>query len=218
MSALNRYVTLSAAFALGLGLALQPLSLKIGAFGVDTSKALAKGGDGGGNGGGGGGNGGGGNSGGGNGGGNSGGGRGGESGSRGGDSAGRGEASSRGSERGEKAERGEKTERAERTEREKTEKTERNEKLPGRLNAANASAQAMQRANPNSAVGQIAAYKDLMLASSVDVDAAAKALSKVANKSLSIETVQELDARLHVKVDPAIEQEVYERARKLQAR
>ena len=195
-------------------------SLKIGTFGVDTSKVLAKGGEGGGNGGGGGGNGGGG---GGNGGGNSGGssgggGRGGESGGRGGESGSRGEASGRGSERGEKAERGEKTERAERTEREKTEKTERNEKLPGRLNAANASAQAMQRANPNSAVGQIAAYKDLMLASTVDVEAAAKALSKVANKSLSLKTVQDLDARLHVKVDPTIEQEVYDRARELQTR
>src|SRR4051812_1662620 len=52
MPAFNRYLTLASTVALGLGLALQPLSLKFGAFGIESSKVLAKGGEGGGGGGG----------------------------------------------------------------------------------------------------------------------------------------------------------------------
>lgn len=226
----KRALPLISTLALGLSLGLQPFAIDWSAPGIGPATAAAKGGDGGGNGGGGGGNGGA-NGGGGNGG-TGGGGRGGDNGGqgsqggRGTDDGGRGNggrSDSGRAERAEKAERSERTEKAERpektakAEREKIEKIEREKVLSGRLNASNASIQAAARANPRSAVGQIAAYKAAMAADEIDVEIAAKALSQVANKSLTLATVHDLNTRLGLTVDEATEQQILDKAIELQA-
>ncbi|PVE25689.1 hypothetical protein DC522_05070 [Microvirga sp. KLBC 81] len=64
----------------------------------------------------------------------------------------------------------------------------------GRLNAAHASPRAMERASLNSPVGRIGAYKTAVAAN--DLDAAATALAKASNKTVTAETVKNLNALL----------------------
>jgi len=72
--------------------------------------------------------------------------------------------------------------------------------LEGRLNAAHASPTALAHASRNSAVGQIAAYKEAMEAylagNEKSLEAAANALAGVANKGITAQTVTDMNAVL----------------------
>lgn len=205
----TRPVSFASAVVLGLALGLQPLGLDWTSLTAGSSKVFAKGGEGGGGGNGGG------NGGGGNGGGNGGGGgHGGGNGSGGGDNGGgRGSEGGRGggSDRGAEAS-GARGGMAGRTGKTETTRQDKAERVQGRLNASHASSRAMEKANARSAVGQIAAYKTLMQKDEIDIDAAAEALAKVANKDLSLETVHALNTRLKLDIDQETEQAILDRA------
>jgi hypothetical protein len=86
----------------------------------------------------------------------------------------------------------------------------------GRLNAAHASPRAMERASPQSTVGQIAAYKAAV--QDGNMTAAAKALAGVANKSVTTQTVAEFNDILGVTMTDAQISTVAAQARDAQAR
>jgi hypothetical protein len=71
----------------------------------------------------------------------------------------------------------------------------------GRLNAAHASAQALANASPNSAVGQISAYKDAL--TDGDLEAAAEALAAVSNKTVTEASVKSLNELLGIEMEDA---------------
>ena len=75
----------------------------------------------------------------------------------------------------------------------------------GRLNASNASARAQERANRRSAVGQLAAYRDLMSRDTINVEDAARILAGVSNKPMTTETLRRLNDSLGVRVSPDVE-------------
>jgi hypothetical protein len=84
----------------------------------------------------------------------------------------------------------------------------------GRLNAAHASAQAMQNAAPNSTVGRINSYKTAL--EDGKLDDAAEALAGVSNKAVTAEAVRSLNDLLGITVkDPEVT-EIVEKVEALQ--
>jgi len=75
-------------------------------------------------------------------------------------------------------------------------KTGRSAAIRGSLNASHASPSALAHAAPNSRVGHVAAYVAAVRAG--NLTAAAQALAKASNKSVTTQTVQALNARLGV--------------------
>jgi hypothetical protein len=74
----------------------------------------------------------------------------------------------------------------------------------GRLNAAHASTQALANAAPNSAVGRIAAYRDVLDVKELDeaaIEDAAKALAAASNKPVTEDTVRALNGLLGIELD-----------------
>lgn len=237
----RRFALRASAFALGLAISLQPLSLDFASLKVEKSQAHAKGGDGGGNGGGNGGGHGGGNGGGnsGNGGGNGGGSRGGSENSRGSERSGRGSeagtASASGHSRAEQARSSTRDAKAVResvsADARKAASSAKSIGLDtaklGRMNAVNASATARLHAAPNSTVGLIATYEKALSLSEdtedqitdAEITEAAKALAALSKTGVPEEPVKVLNERLGLDIDP--ESDLFDRvigeARELQA-
>jgi hypothetical protein len=213
---MTRRLTLTvSAFALGLAVSLQPLSLNLASLKLEKLQAQAKGGDGGGNGGGNGGDGGngGGNSGGGNSGGNSGNGGGNAGGGGHGGSSGGGNENSRSSGASERSDRSSDAgkgsaygqSRAEQARSSTRDAKEGGGKVSsdakkaaasaksigldtaklGRMNAVNASATARQHAAPNSTVGLVAAYEKALSVSGTTEDQVTDAEIAEAAKALA---------------------------------
>ncbi|HEY7385628.1 MAG TPA: hypothetical protein VH743_18365 [Beijerinckiaceae bacterium] len=86
----------------------------------------------------------------------------------------------------------------------------------GKLNAAHASQAALAQASPNSAVGQIAAYKAAVERG--DLDKAAAVLAGLANKDITASTVAELNGLLGVTLTEAETATVAQQARDQQTR
>jgi len=198
----HRLLSLGSAVALGAALALQPLTLDLSSPSLHVADAEAKGGNGG-NGNGGNGNGG-----------NNGGGNAGASNGNPGNSgpAGRSNAKSdRGVDVGSRPAHAGRTDKIDDT----VNKGAAASAL-GRLNAAHASPRALERANPRSAVGQIATYKAAFQDGTVNIEAAAQALAQAANKPLTISALQELNTRVGVSLDANTANLILARAIELQ--
>jgi hypothetical protein len=83
----------------------------------------------------------------------------------------------------------------------------------GRMNAAHASARALDHAAPHSAVGHVAAYQQAVLNNDLDKAAAVLATS---NKSVSAESVRGLNGLLGITLDDKAVTEVVAKAHGLQ--
>jgi hypothetical protein len=72
-------------------------------------------------------------------------------------------------------------------------------KLPGKLNAAHASATARMNASPNSTVGKIGAYEQALVGKAPSVEDAAKALASLTNRDLTVKDIETLNSVLGIK-------------------
>jgi hypothetical protein len=87
--------------------------------------------------------------------------------------------------------------------------------LQGSINAAHASPTAQAQAAPNSRVGLVAAYARAVEAQ--NVDAAALALTKASNKSISINTVTSLNSLMGLQTDPSTDAAIAAKAASIQS-